>query len=133
MKYQPLAFLTNWLDPSDLKWHQEVSQFIAQPPPPPNDNFRSAYVRNNLVYQDQANMLKLRLSSEMLDRRRALLAEEARIRDELRDEKIKTAEERTAALYGNSRYADMKTANDELQLTIDRMVTLEWILRTAVK
>jgi len=133
MNHQPPPFMANWLDPAELNWHSEVSQFIAQPAPPISDPFRPAYTRNNLVYQDQLSLLKLRLSSELIERRRTLLAEESRIREELRDEKIKTAEERTAALYGNSRYGDMKTSLETLQLTVDRMVTLEWILRTAVK
>ena len=99
----------------------------------PNDPARPGHVKTNLIHQEWVSDVKSKLVYQSIALRSSLYVEEAKLRDEARVEKIRTAEERAVALHGNAKYRDLWTKVEELKLAIERLVTLEWILRSSIK
>lgn len=121
------------LDPEDYVQYGNIKKFLDKVPPAAQDAARGAYVADCLRLQDWANVARGHLLYELIHKRSYLLSQESAWREEFRDEKIRSADERTAALYGNPRYRVLREEVDELQLAADRLSAVEWILKGAVK
>ena len=126
-------YLEAWLEPADYVKHGQLVEFLAVPAPPITDPHRPGHVKVNLQYQEWVSAVKSQLQYRLILMRTNLFAEEARLREDLRQEKIRTSEERAAALHGNSKYCDLWSRVEEVKLVVERLVTLEWILRSSIK
>jgi hypothetical protein len=121
------------VDPADYVQYTSARSFLKLIPPVLSDPSRGAYISKCLLLQDWANTTRGHLLYELIDKRSHLLSKESAWRESLRDEGVRSADERTTALHGNPQYRVLKEEVDELQLAADRMSAIEWILKSAIK
>lgn len=127
------TLLSIWLDPSDLAQYRQLLEFLHTVPPRLDAPERNAYVKQNLLLQEWTSFIKFQLNYALSQLKSDLYNLASQLQDELKAEKIKSAEERNRALHGDPRYRRQALEVEQLGLVVTRINDLEWILKGAVK
>jgi hypothetical protein len=119
------------LNSADIELEQNAVELVRDKLP--SEDGMSQYLRRNLQMQEQVNTLKLGIQTQL---KRLLVKrgkEEARVREELKEEGFRAAEERTSMCHRDARYTDLSEEILELEALYHRFDFLEWSLKTGAR
>lgn len=117
----------------EIKVYDEIVSLFKSPlPSGKNHPDYYPYVNNNLQLQNWLNQKRVEFDYIYTLKRTEVFSLEASLRSDLKDDGIKSVEERTVSCYKNSKYAQKREELDNYQLISEHLKSLEWSLKSAL-
>jgi hypothetical protein len=119
------------LNQADIDLEHDATALVREKLP--DEAGYGRYLQRNLQMQEQVNTLKLGIQTQV---KRLIIKrgkEEARVRDELKEEGFRAAEERTSMCHRDARYTDLSEEILDMEALYSRMDSLEWMLKTVAR
>lgn len=125
--------LSEFFSVEEVKVYDEIISLFKSPlPSGKNHPDYYPYVNTNLQLQNWLNQKRVEFDYVYTVKRTEVFSIEAGIRADLKDEGIRSTEERTVFCYKNSKYAQKREELDNYQLISEHLKSLEWSLKSAL-
>lgn len=125
--------LAEFFSVEEIKIYDEIISLFKSPlPSGKNHPDYYPYVNTNLQLQNWLNQKRVEFDYIHIVKRTEVFSIEAGIRADLKDEGIRSTEERTVFCYKNSKYAQKREELDNYQLVSEHLKSLEWSLKSAL-
>lgn len=118
------------LGPAETEMVTEAVELLADSSTSPRTPEAAAAAMRNIRLTERLNNMQMNVEYASVAVLRQLKSREHSVREDCKGEGMKSKEERDSALYSDARWSDLNQRYARFTLTRDRLVALQWALKS---